>query len=96
MELINFVIHACHKYYYRPHPLNRGRAVKTNMQDTSVFDRKISRGGLRRCQLGMEETMEDTFGIISFWIRMFMLSCILCWNLLGMIVKRAVLAIRRA
>jgi len=36
--------------------------------------------------------MEEVFGLISFWIRMVVLSCILVWTLMDMIVRRALLA----
>lgn len=45
---------------------------------------------LRGWQRG-EANMKETLGVISFWMRLGVLSCILFGTLMGIIVKQAVL-----
>ncbi len=39
----------------------------------------------------MNKPMEETFGMVVFWIRIWVLSGLLLWTLIGEIVKQTVL-----
>jgi len=39
----------------------------------------------------MNKPMEETWGVVSFWIRLWALSGLLFWKFIGKLVKQAVL-----
>jgi len=43
-----------------------------------------------------EEKMEEVSSVMSFWIRLFALACILFWALMSLAIKHALLATARA
>jgi hypothetical protein len=48
---------------------------------------------VRSVRTVMNKPMEETWGVVSFWIRLWALSGLLFWKFIGKLVKQAVLKI---